>query len=33
VRITLFKKMSFITKVLGVESLSQSVIPALTELA
>jgi serine/threonine-protein phosphatase 2A regulatory subunit A len=33
VRITLFKKLSLITKVLGVESLSQSVIPALTELA
>lgn len=33
VRINLFKKLNEITKVLGVEALSQSIIPALTEIA
>jgi serine/threonine-protein phosphatase 2A regulatory subunit A len=33
VRITLFKKLNEITKVLGLDILSQSVVPALTNLA
>lgn len=33
VRINLFKKVNEITKVLGVDTLSQSIIPGLTELA
>lgn len=32
VRISLFKKLNEITKVLGVDTLSHSIIPALTEL-